>query len=91
MGEPSHKRYYFKLMNKVKVGLLSVGKHCKTNIIPCLLSMDEVEIVGFCTRNLETIDALVDSVIPVANDSENELQNLVADFQEIPVFEPVVD
>ena len=25
MGEPSHKRYYFKLMNKVKVGLLSVG------------------------------------------------------------------
>lgn len=61
MGEPSHKRYYIKSMNKTKVGLLSVGKHCKTNIIPALLSMDEVELVGFCTRNTETIATLVDS------------------------------
>ena len=46
-------------MKKIRVGLLSVGKHCKTNIIPALLSMDEVELVGFCTRNIETITNLI--------------------------------
>ena len=49
------------------------------------------DMVAQMPNETHAIDALVDSVIPVANDSENELQNLVADFQEIPVFEPVVD
>ena len=47
-------------MNKIKIGLISVGKHCRTNIIPALQSMDSVEIVGFCTRNIETVRSLTD-------------------------------
>lgn len=73
MGESPHKRHHIKSLNKTKVGLLSVGKHCRTNIIPALLSMDEVEIVGFCTRNTETIETLVDSYGLTNFTSENEL------------------
>jgi dTDP-3,4-didehydro-2,6-dideoxy-alpha-D-glucose 3-reductase len=46
-------------MKKIRVGLLSVGKHCKANIIPALISMDAIEVVGFCTRNIETITNLI--------------------------------
>ena len=49
------------------------------------------DMVAQMPNETHAIDALVDSVIPVATDLENELENLVADFQEIPVFEPVVD
>ena len=76
MGEPPRKRYYIKPINKTKVGLLSVGKHCKTNIIPALLSMDEVEIVGFCTRNTETIETLVDSYGLTNFTSDTELLDI---------------
>ena len=49
------------------------------------------DMVAQMPNETHAIDALVDSVIPVATDLENELENLAADFQEIPVFEPVVD
>ena len=49
------------------------------------------DMVAQMPNETHAIDALVDSVIPIATDLENELENLVADFQEIPVFEPVVD
>lgn len=40
-------------MNSIKIGLISVGQHCQTNIIPSLNDMPNVEIVGFNTRNVD--------------------------------------
>jgi len=45
-------------MSKFKVGLISVGSHCQTNIIPSLIEMNDVEIVGFYTRNSDTISQI---------------------------------
>jgi dTDP-3,4-didehydro-2,6-dideoxy-alpha-D-glucose 3-reductase len=39
---------------KIKIGLITVGNHCQKNIIPSLIAMDDVEIVSFYTRSLDT-------------------------------------
>ena len=43
---------------KIKIGLITVGNHCQKNIIPSLVAMDDVEIVSFHTRNLDTASTI---------------------------------
>jgi dTDP-3,4-didehydro-2,6-dideoxy-alpha-D-glucose 3-reductase len=48
-------------MRKVNVGLVSVGSHCMTNILPALSSMENVDIKGFFTRSEKTRASVSDS------------------------------
>jgi dTDP-3,4-didehydro-2,6-dideoxy-alpha-D-glucose 3-reductase len=43
---------------KIKIGLITVGNHCQKNIIPSLAAMNNVELVGFYTRNLDTASVI---------------------------------
>jgi hypothetical protein len=47
------------------------------------------DMVAQMPEETHAVDALVESVIPNVKTHKNELEELVADFQEMPVFEPV--
>lgn len=46
------------------------------------------DMVAQMPEETQAMDALVESVIPKNETQQNELEKLVADYQEIPVFEP---
>lgn len=68
-------------MKKVKIALISIGNHCKKNIIPCLNKMNNVEVVGFYTRNKESA-MKVSQVFGFSfyNDLEKLLMDSACDF-----------
>jgi hypothetical protein len=49
------------------------------------------DMVAQMPEETHAVDAMVESVIPNGKTKKNELEELVADFQEMPVFEPVTE
>jgi hypothetical protein len=49
------------------------------------------DMVAQMPQETHAVDAMVESVIPNGKSKKNELEELVADFQEMPVFEPVTE
>ena len=49
------------------------------------------DMVAQMPEETHVIDAMVEAVIPNVSTKKNELEELVADFQEIPVFEPIAE
>ena len=66
---------------KVKIGLITVGKHCQKNIIPSLVEMDGVEIESFYTRNLEIASVITKKYnITYYDDLDKMLAEATIDF-----------
>lgn len=49
------------------------------------------DMVAQMPEETHAVDTMIESVIPNSKVSKNELEELVADFQEMPVFEPVAE
>jgi len=49
------------------------------------------DMVAQMPEETHAVDTMIESVIPNGKASKNELEELVADFQEMPVFEPVTE
>jgi len=49
------------------------------------------DMVAQMPGETHTVDAMIESVIPNRKTKKNELEELVADFQKMPVFEPVTE
>lgn len=49
------------------------------------------DMVAQMPEETQAVDAMVESVIPNRKTQKNELDELVADFQKMPIFEPVTE